>query len=337
MVKILLIRWFLVSLAIFSVSCTGGGRKPFYEADLSGIDKEELRIKRYEQLLFGANPFVLQETLTPYKDDFDLFLEKTIDDELAIQALFDFVTDPDIIALFMDSQDVWDDMDPLRNDLEQAFRFYRYHFPDRDIPAFYTYISGIDYMMPVKYLDGRMVIALDTYLGKDYDKYDKLGIPKYLSFWMRPESVATDVILALTDIHLEELAGTPETLLDHMIHQGKRHFFLDCMLPRAHDTLKIAYTGKQMNWMEAYEGYAFTYKIDNNLLYSTDRRVIRQFINQAPFTTPFSNESAPRTGVWLGWQIVREYMRRNPDVSLQDLLQETDYQKILTGARFRPR
>ncbi len=335
--KTLLIRGLLVFLTVFTVSCTGGGRKPFYEANVSDIEKPEIQILRYEQILFEANPFILNEALAPYKDNFYIFLDHTIDDELAIQALFDFATDPDIVALYIDSQEVWDDIGPLITDLERAFRFYRFHFPDRDIPVFHTYISGIDYMMPVKVIDNRMVIALDNYLGPDYEQYDRLGIPRYISRWMRPERLVVDVMRTLADIHLSKMAGTPESLLDHMIHEGKKQFFLDCMLPGTHDTLKIAYTGQQMNWMEAFQGYAFTYKIDNELLYSTDRRVIRQFINLAPFTTPFSNESAPRTGAWLGWQIVREYMRRHPDTGLQELFEETDYQKILAGSRFRPR
>ncbi len=337
MVKRLAFRLGVVFLTFFAISCTGGGRKPFYEADISGIEAKEIVINRYEQVLFEANPFVLYETLSPYRDVFDLFLEHSLEDDAAIQALFDFVTDPDIAALYMDSQDVWGDMEPLRDDLVQAFRFYRYHFPNEDIPTLYTYISGVDYLMPVKFIDDRMVIALDTYLGEDYEQYDKLGIPRYISRWMRPESVITDMMRTLADLHLQELAGTPETLLDYMIYEGKRQFFIDCMLPRMHDTLKISYTDKQMNWMESYQAYAFTYKIDNELLYSTDRRMIRQFINQAPFTTPFSNQSAPQTGVWLGWQIIREYMGRNPDITLQELLRETDHQKILSGARFRPR
>ncbi len=337
MVKRLAFRLGVVFLTIFAVSCTGGSRKPYYEANVSDIEKPEIQILRYEQILFEANPFVLNESLVPYMDDYHIFLEQTIDDELAIQALFDFVTDPDIVALYMDSQDVWDDIDPLKTDIERAFRFYRFHFPDHDIPIFHTYISGIDYMMPVKMVDDRMVIALDSYLGSGYEQYDRLGIPRYISRWMRPESVVMDVMRTLADMHLAQLAGTPESLLDHMIHEGKKQFFLDCMVPRTHDTLKIAYTGQQMNWMEAYQGFAFTYKIENDLLYSTDRRVIRQFINRAPFTTPFSNQSAPRTGAWLGWQMVREYMRRHPDISLQELFEETDHQKVLAGSRFRPR
>lgn len=331
------LRWLAVFLIWFLTSCSGDGRKPFWEADIGRIEPEQIKILRYEQILFEANPFILNEALAPYVDDYYIFLEHTIVDEWAMKELFDYVTDPEIVALYMDSQDVWPDMEQLETELQQAFRFYRFHFPDQDIPVFYTYISGIDYVLPIKMIDGRLVIALDTYLGKDYEQYDRLGIPRYISRWMQPESVIIDVMRKLADIHLNDMGGRPETLLDHMIHQGKRQFFIDCMLPRMQDSLKISYTGRQMNWINTYKGYAFTYKIDNDLLYSTDQRVIRQFINQAPFTSPFSNQSAPRTGVWLGWQIVREYMRRNPDLTLQDLLQETDHQKILTEARFRPR
>ena len=49
------------------------------------------------------------------------------------------------------------------------------------------------------------------------------------------------------------------------------------------------------------------------------------------------NESAPKLGVWTGWQIVRLYMEKHPDVTLKDLMLDNDYQKILTDANYRPK
>jgi hypothetical protein len=42
-------------------------------------------------------------------------------------------------------------------------------------------------------------------------------------------------------------------------------------------------------------------------------------------------ESAPQLGVWLGWNIVRQYMERHPEVTLNGLLSEGDHQKILSA------
>ena len=327
----------LIVVIIFGNACSRDGRKPFWEADVSGISIDKVEIHRYEEVFFSLNPFTLEESLEPYAKQFSFFIEGSLGNPAAIESLYNFVTDPEIKELYLDTSEKWADPDAISDPLAQAFRFHRYHFPDIDLPEVYTYISGIDYMMPVIYTGDKLVIGLDNYLGSDYALYDRLGIPRYLSRWMRAERLASEVMLAIADERLAEYAPMPETMLDHIIYHGKRQYFLDSMLPRTHDTLKIAYTAQNAEWMKNYEGYAWTYKLDNNLLYTSDHRVINQFTGEAPFTSAFGRESAPRTGVWLGWQIVREYMRRNPDVGLRELLSEGDSRKILSGARYRPR
>jgi len=317
-------------------SCDRWGSRPFYEADISGTAADSITIRQYEEVLFNLNPFILRQELEPYLDDFSFFLGDRIDDEAGQQQLYDYVTDPLMIDLYMDTREVWPGLEGLENELTEAFRYYRYHFPEDDTPKVYTYVSGIDYRMPVMYADGHLVIALDSYLGSDYEKYGRIGIPAYQVRWMTPERVIPDVMHQMAVKHLSTVTPRPETLLEHMVHQGKILYFLDCMLPHLEDSTKIKYTGKQQAWMERNAGLAWTYKIENDLLYDTDHGAITKFTGEAPFTSPFSRSSAPRTGTWLGWQMVREYMRRHDEVSLQELIQETDARKILTNSRYRP-
>ncbi|TVR41830.1 MAG: hypothetical protein EA394_04950 [Bacteroidia bacterium] len=332
------IHFFSVLLLILMLipSCSQKDKRPFYEADISDIDIDDVRISRYEEVLFNLNPFIIKEELIPYHDEFYFFLGEGIHEPEGQQQLYNYVTDPFLIELYLDSKDIWSDLSELRSSLNRVFRFYKYHFADEAIPRIYTYISGVDYNPPVIYADGHLVMALDKYLGADYIYYDQLKIPRYLSRWMFPEMLPADVVRALADKHLEAVSPEPRTLLDHMIHAGKKQFFIDCMLPRIHDSLKISYTGSQLEWISGNEGFVWAYKLDNELLYSTDQATIQLFLGKAPFTSAFSRQSAPQTGVWIGWQIVRDYMRRNPEITLQELIKETDARKILTGARYRP-
>ncbi len=321
---------------IMLVSCSGRSRKPFYEADISGIHLDGLNIYRYEQVLFGLNPNFLENEIRDYKDTFAIFLSNIIDDEVSIARLHEFITDPLIIELYNDSKDRWGHTDSLEALLLDAFRYYHYHFPDHPVPDIYTYVSGVDYVMPVKYFDNQLIIGVDNYLGAGYETYARVGVPRYISRRMRPDHLVTDVMGVMADAWLASVSKPPETLLDHMIYQGKRQFFLDCMLPRLPDSLKIGYSSAHHDWIMNNERHAWIYKLDNELIYSTDHRTIQGFINEAPFTSRFSNQSAPRTGVWLGWQIVREYMRRNPEITLNELFMEENSRKILTEARYRP-
>ena len=110
-------------------------------------------------------------------------------------------------------------------------------------------------------------------------------------------------------------------------------------MPEVADTLKIGYTTGQLQWCEKNEGGIWAYFLENELLFNSDYIKIQKYLAEAPFTPGIgdNSDSAPKLGVWLGWQIVRAYMEKNSNVTLQQLLEETDAQKILTGARYKPK
>jgi hypothetical protein len=59
-------------------------------------------------------------------------------------------------------------------------------------------------------------------------------------------------------------------------------------------------------------------------------------IDEAPFTSYFSNESPGRASIWLGFRIVESYMKNNKNVALSGLMGNTDVQTIMEKARYNP-
>jgi uncharacterized protein YjaZ len=76
--------------------------------------------------------------------------------------------------------------------------------------------------------------------------------------------------------------------------------------------------------------------IEKKLLFSNQRMDIVRYINDGPTTSSFPLESPARTGVWLGWQIVRKYMDKNPEITLPELMKNNDYQAILNASGYFP-
>ena len=62
-----------------------------------------------------------------------------------------------------------------------------------------------------------------------------------------------------------------------------------------------------------------------------------KFTSEGPFTTALSKQSAPRIGYWVGWRIVKQYMQENPDVTLEQLMKETDAQELLKKSKYIPK
>ncbi|MGC3977958.1 MAG: hypothetical protein QM751_06835 [Paludibacteraceae bacterium] len=57
--------------------------------------------------------------------------------------------------------------------------------------------------------------------------------------------------------------------------------------------------------------------VDKTIYFQTNVKLIGQYLNDAPFTTPISQESPGRLGVYIGWRIVDSYMENNENISLE--------------------
>jgi len=111
------------------------------------------------------------------------------------------------------------------------------------------------------------------------------------------------------------------------------------ILPNVADTTKIGYSTAQLKWCKEFQSKIWAYFLEENLLYESDFPKIQKYLTEAPFTPGLGekNESAPKLAVWTGWQIVREYMDKHPEVTLPELMADNDAQKILNESKYRPK
>jgi uncharacterized protein YjaZ len=109
-------------------------------------------------------------------------------------------------------------------------------------------------------------------------------------------------------------------------------------LPSVTDAQKIGYSQEEMDWAKANEEQMWKYFVERELLYSTDSQLDRKFLDPAPFSKfglELDNESPGRLGRYMGWQIVRAFMEKNP-VGLQQLL-DMPADEILKKSNYKPR
>ena len=302
------------------------------EKDLPDISIE---VNRYGKAIFELDTNNLSQGLKAIKPNFYFFLDANLDDENNVRQIQDFITDTSLIAIFKKSLEVYPDNSFLNNELTSAFKYYNYYFPQYQLPEVYTYISGMQYENPIWIQDTVMVIALDVYLGSDFGPYTGLGLPKYKIKCMRPENLVVDVMKYFYHQDLS-VRIAQRTLLDRMIAGGKMLYYLDRVLPMTADSVKICYTEKQIKWAIKNERNVWAFIIENDLLYSTDYQSQTKLIKDGPFTTGLSRQSPARLGIWLGWQIVNDYMKNNPETTLQELFQLSDSQLLLHNSRYKP-
>jgi hypothetical protein len=269
---------------------------------------------------------------------FDLYNKEILaignaNDSLYNGYLLTFLNDSTVAKARLKSDSLFHDFSPYAKQFELAFRHYRFYFPGYPIPSVFTYLSGFN--QSVATMPQAIGISLDNYLGSNCIFYHQLGIPAYKRQNMEPKKLVYDALYGFISQQFEYL-GDNENLVSEMIHSGKLLYLLDALIPDGPDSLKIGFKNVQLEWCKANESLMWGYLVEKRMLFSGDRMELVRFINPAPFTTPFGQKSPGRTGVWLGWQIVRSYMKKNPQTKIPDLMKENDYHKILNGSGYSP-
>jgi gliding motility-associated lipoprotein GldB len=235
--------------------------------------------------------------------------------------------------LYTEVQKKYGNFEPERAEIEDLFRHIKFYFPKTKTPKVITLINEMDYHSKAVYADSLVLISLELYLGKEHKFYE---FPDYLKQNFTKNQMMPDIVssFSITKIPSPE----DKTLLSQMIYAGKELYLKDVLLPEYSDADKIGYTPEQIKWCDENEGYMWRYFLEDKLLYSSDSKLPNRFINLAPFSKFYleiDNDTPGRVGTWVGWQIVRSFMKNN-EVSLQQLLQ-MDPIEIFNKSKYKPK
>ena len=341
-------NYVLITLLIITlIPLSTGCRKNSLKVNVSGIDAT-VEIKRLEKDLFEISPGNLADSVEYLKLKYGSFMKYfgyvislgEISDTLWNENLLNFCTDKLNNEVYNSTISVFPDVSELERGLSDAFKHYRYYFPHSRIPEVYTFISGFNRSIITgdTTLGIGLGIGLDRYLGSSSKYYQQLMLFRYQTAKMNPENIIPDCIygysVALWDY--ESMGYEQDNILSAMIHEGKLLYFTKCMLPDVSDELIFGFSNSQLKFCYENEGRMWQYLIENNLIFKTDQLTRKKLTGEAAFTSYFSTDSPGRAAVWTGYRIVESYMAKNRNISLRDLMKETDIQSILEKARYRP-
>jgi len=318
-----------------------GCKRNSLKVPVSGINVE-ISIHRFEQELFEMNLNNItkskKEMETKYQHFLSLFSyvinigdpQNPVFDDF----LLAFITNRMNNEVYEKSQIVFPDIDFLEKELTLAFKHYKYYFPERTIPEVYTFTSGFNNSIII---DTNIIgIGIDRYLGADSEYYPRLGLPMYQRINMTPEKISSDCMYSWGSTEFQ-FGEAKDNVLNNIIYQGKLIYFVKAMMPDESDHIIMGFSPDQYEWCIENEQNMWTYLVENKLLFETDYLTLRKLVGEGPFTNYFPRESPGRAAVWLGWQIVNDYMKNSPKSSLPELMKESDYQNILLVSKYDPR
>lgn len=338
---------FVLSLGLFLFSCKSDKKIP----DVSKINVD-LQLDRFDRDFFAIDTnnvlAGLNNLIQKYPGTTPIFLQYILglDSAATIPGVKNFISLSD--KLYDTINTVFKNTDGLEKDFTKAFQFVKYYFPKYPVPRIATIAGPVDALAqsdsgptPDFLRPGLLGVSLQFYLGKDFSVYsDPFFIenvaPGYRSRRFSKEYIIADAMqLVVADLFPDKSSGKP--LIEQMVEKGKQWYLLDKFLPTTPDSIKTGYTQQQLDWCNDNEGLIWTYIVKNENLQSLNPSVLQVYIGESPFTQGFPQDFSPgNIGQWIGWQFIKKFVEKNPDMTPEEIMQ-TDVETIITQAKYKPK
>ncbi|MBL7943800.1 MAG: hypothetical protein JNM00_13590 [Flavobacteriales bacterium] len=324
------------------ISC---GENPLQSVDTEGINID-LRPYRLDKAVFGidfSKPAESQAGI--YREAGDFWCEYVEGilgagpcmDDSTIAIMKYFVEDMYMSDAYKTIEKTFDpDTEAKVNRLlGEGFRHYAYYYPDSVVPRVIYFHSGLNFgIYPT---DSVMAIGLDFYLGPQSEVVRSLPpdvFPEYAKNNMDPAYIPTDALKGWLLVD-NEASFSMENLQHTLLSYGRCMYLLDAMLPEVSDSLKMNWSAAQLEWAQQNEKNTWKELATQDVLFETQLFEIKKWLDDGPFTNAgaIPQESPPQLGIWMGWQIVRSYMRAHPEMTLQELMAVTDFDMLMRDYR----
>lgn len=285
----------------------------------------ELTIKRFDQDFARAQ----MESLPRLKKDYPYLFSKRYPDAYWLQKITDTIQQ----EINYEVSKAFPDFTEEEEDIQRLFKFIKYYFPATTIPKIITLTTDVDYKNKIVLADSLLFIGLDTYLGAEHHFYT--GIPAFQSKNFRKEQLVIDIAAAFARNRTPR--PRQNDFLSEIIYEGKKLFLMKSVLLDVEEQEILGYTQEELSFANENRRNVWEFFIKNELLYSTDRKLLSRFVNPAPFSKfylSFDNETPGRIGRYVGYEIVKSYMQET-DTPLQTML-VLDAETIFTNAKYKP-
>ncbi|MCS7035460.1 MAG: hypothetical protein RMJ33_13150 [Saprospiraceae bacterium] len=298
---------------------------------------------RFEEDLMALDSAHLQDGMAQlarqYPDFLPFFLTEIAHNperphETPQEALAGFAFAPQIRRLYDSCRVVFPNLDEEERALARLAQRYAQLLPGRPPLRFVTAVTefvGDAYAVN----DSLIMIGLDMFLGENFSGYDPQYFPRYLRRQFSKEYLPVKVGLALAS----HIVGPPqqERIIDYMINNGKILYILDQLLPDEPEYRKMGYTEEQLAGCYANEAETWARLLELKVLYEPLSHRNQKLVMPSPATEMVFLEAPGELGNWVGWQIVKAYMRRHPQTTLDELINFRDSQRLLELSKYKPK
>ncbi len=298
---------------------------------------------RYDKLLEGLDTLHpaagLRELELKYPEFTAIYFLRVINDnynpDTNYAKIFDlYRKSPVLVDLQKNFIPQFKDLGKEEKEYAHAFGRLKQLLPDIETPTVFTCLTefGISVFSTS---DTIMGISLEMYLGKGNKYYSTEIWPMYIQRSMNRDNMVSNLLknyIRNSVLPQKE----PGTLLDHMVQQGKEVYLLKRLISPDRDTLIYDYSAEQLKFCRDNEKEMWSFFLSEKLIYNSHMKEIQKYIEPAPTSPGMPPASPGRTTAFLGGEIIEAYMIRHPETPISEMIRNTNSQKILEEAKYKP-
>lgn len=326
-------------LAALLAGCSG--KKPAPE--VSGI-KVKLETIRFENDFFRVDTLHINESLQSLNNRHPGFTQDFLFNIMGTSPDSAHKDVPRFIStyqtLYRDAAVKFAGFGTIEKQLHYGFQLVHYYFPQYRLPEkIITFIGPINSYGSIITPDA-LAIGLQLYMGADYPLYlsdqGQQMYPRFISRRFEPAYIPVNGLKnIIDDMYPNNSAGRP--LVEQMVESGKRVWLLQKLLPDLPDTLITGYSAAQLKGCEESEKNIWSFFVQNDMLFKTDPNLNRDYMSDGPNTPALGEASPGNIGTFVGWQIVKKWLDRQPDTITPDKVMKTNPKTIFDESKYKPR
>ena len=179
----------------------------------------------------------------------------------------------------------------------------------------------------IVFVDSVMLIALNHYLGEDFEGYSHLSV--YQRRGKTPERLQSDIAEALVATEWPYAPEGDPTVLSRLLYEGALAVAKERLTGES-AAMVLGYSPQEYEWLQEHEDELWRQLVGRRLLFSTLSSDADRLVSAAPSTAILMQEAPGRAGRFLGYKIVSQFLKRHSDVGLPQLFSSSFYDSEAT-------
>ncbi len=236
------------------------------------------------------------------------------------------------------AQYYYNDFTKYENQIKKGLQFVKYYYPTYPLPTkIITFIGpadGVGDFIGTDFLS----VGLHAHLGSGFELYNTEMVqqtyPAYITANFTADFITINCLKnVVSDMYPDN--NEDKRLLIQMIEKGKKLYLLSKFLPTQPEHQLIGYTAEQLKDCYSHEKVIWDMFVQNNFLQIADNNLIKNYVTDGPKTQELGEKAPGNIGSFAGWQIVKKYASKYPNVQV-DSLMHTDDELIYQQAKYKP-